>query len=470
MVNKISGVLDKQGYKLYEKSVRKLSDDLTVFVAVKDTDKYIGFLGNIIQITGSDACVLAPDIGVRKPTWELYELIKGFPGLAPVPCDQKASFGTGDRLGLATAAHLQADSTCPIFPVISQQSPRELVRTNRSFKSVLLDAFVGVLETGREKGYGADADHIKDEKYLKEGIEAGYSMYTLDVSDFLTDVSGLCPCGLATKADSLSEVSKDVVRDFSGKAIAGYTFSENELAKSAIVYESSMNQVIYFDSILKSRLKAFDLEVSIDEGSRGTTPEDQIYVAEYLHRSGLSFTSLAPKFPGEFQKGIEYMGDADELAKSMCIHGAIAKSIGGYRLSLHSGSDKFSVYPLYAEVTDGNYHIKTSGTSWLEAVRLIASTDKPFFTELYKLCIDNLIESKKAYHVYITPELFPADVPADIMAFFDLNEVRQLFHISYGVLLDNCKDRIYKTLKTNEDKHYEFVSAHIKRHLKLLGS
>ncbi len=468
MINKLLEVLNKHGYKLYEKSLRKLSDDLSVFVAVKNTDKYIGFLGSIAQTPDTDICVLAPDISVQKPSWALYELLKDYPGMAPVPCNQKASFGTGDRLGLVSAAHLQADSGYSIFPVISQQSPRELMRTNRSFKSVLLDAFVGVLETGWDKGYGADADHIKDEKYLLEGIEAGYSMYTLDVSDFLTDISGICPCGLSSRVESLSEISKALIKDLKGMTIAGYTFAENELAKSAIVYESSMDQVINFDSILKSKLKAYDLEVSIDEGSRDTTPEDHIYVAEYLHRSGLSFTSLAPKFPGEFQKGIEYMGDADELAKSMAIHGAIAKSLGGYRLSLHSGSDKFSVYPLYALTTEGNFHIKTSGTSWLEAVRLIASTDTDFFAELYKLCLDNLIESKKAYHVYITPEHFPADVPADVMAFFDLNEVRQLFHISYGVLLDTCKDRIYEALKTNEDKHYEFVSDHIKRHLALV--
>jgi len=468
VINKLLRVLETHEYKLYEKSVRKLSDDLSVFIAVKNTGKYIGFVGSIDQVSGPDTCVLAPDISVQVPTWELYELIRDYPAMAPVPCNQKASFGTGDRLGLVTAAHLQADSDYSIFPVISQQSPRELVRTNRSFKSVLLDAFVGVLETGWDKGYGADADHIKDEQYLLEGIEAGYSMYTLDVSDFLTDISGMCPCGLSSRAESLSDLSKAIIKNISGKTIAGYTFTEGELTKSAVVYESSMNQVIHFDSILKSKLQAYDLEISIDEGSRDTTPEDHIYVAEYLHRSDLSFTSLAPKFPGEFQKGIEYMGNMDELAKSMHIHGAIAKNIGGYRLSLHSGSDKFSVYPLYAQSTESNFHIKTSGTSWLEAVRLIASTDTKFFAELYSICLENLIESKKAYHVYITPAHFPVEVPADIMTFFDLNEVRQLFHISYGVLLDNCKGRIYETLKTNEDKHYEFVSAHIKRHLTLV--
>lgn len=463
MANMLLETLDKHGYKLYEKSLRELSSGLSVFVVAKDSRKYIGLEGICKQVCCKPAHQLTPDIALWKPSWELYESLKEFPGLAPVPCNKKASFGTGDRLGLVTAAHLAADSAYPVFPVIAQQSPRELVRTNRSFKSVLLDAFVGVLETGWDKGYGADADHIKDEKYLLEGAEAGYSMYTLDVSDFLNTVSDI-----SNQAASLSSISQSVIRDFAGKAIAGYTFDETELTKSAIVFESSMDQVIRFDSLLKSKLDQFDLEVSIDEGSRDTTAEDQLYVAEYLHRSGVDFSSLAPKFPGEFQKGIEYMGDRSVLEQSMRVHGAIAASIGGYRLSLHSGSDKFSVYPLYTEVTGGNYHIKTSGTSWLEAVRLIASVDVAFFKELYKLCLENLIESKKAYHVYITPEHFPADVPADVMEFFNKDDVRQLFHISYGVLLDNCKDRIYDALKTNEAKHYEFVAKHITRHLKLL--
>ena len=182
------------------------------------------------------------------------------------------------------------------------------------------------------------------------------------------------------------------------------------------------------------------MEVSIDEGSRDTTVEDHLFVAEYLHRSGVDFGSLAPKFPGEFQKAVDYAGDMAALDKSVRTHAELARSLGGYRLSLHSGSDKFSVYKLFGEATQGNFHIKTSGTSWLQAVKLVAHSEPALFRELYALALAALPENKKAYHVYITPQHFPAEPPAEVMEFFAIPDVQQLLHISYGTLLDARRD------------------------------
>lgn len=461
MIDKLADNLRSCGFELYPKSLRKLHEGLSVFVAAKPGQKMIGFSGAVGNLPFKSAVTVDPETALYKPDWDQYLFLKDYPGMAPSACRKKSSFGTGDRLGLVTAAHLQADSNYDIFPVIAQQSPRELIKTNRTFKSVLLDAFVAVLETGWARGYGADADHIKDIEYLVEGADAGYSMYTLDVSDFLKDPD-------QTPVSSLSQDSRNIIAELSNKSAAGYSLSENELTRSALIYQSSMDQIVEFDQELNNRLSSYDLEVSIDEGARDTTPEDHAFSAQYLHQRGVDFNSLAPKFPGEFQKGIEYMGDADNLAESMKIHGELARMIGGYRLSLHSGSDKFSVYPVFSALTESNFHIKTSGTSWLEAVRLIASVDRELFEHLYRLCLDNLVESKKSYHVYITPEHFQRNLPEDIMDFFNKNEVRQLFHISYGVLLDDCKERIYKVLTDNEARHYEFVTAHIDRHLRLL--
>jgi len=297
-------------------------------------------------------------------------------------------------------------------------------------------------------------------------------MYTLDVSDWLGDVAGLSDSDAIGKARSLSETGQAVIANLSGRKISvpgepDYAFSESELSRSALVYERSMLECIRFRGVINSEISDFDLEVSIDEGARDTTPEDHAFVAQFLHDSGVDFTSLAPKFPGEFQKAVEYSGDVARLTTSMRTHGAIARAMGGYRLSLHSGSDKFSVYPLFAEATDGNFHIKTSGTSWLMAIKLVASQDKKLFTELYRLCLDNLAESKKAYHVYITPDIFPKEAPEDVVSFYDKPDVRQLFHISYGVLLDAKKAEIFDVLARNEAEHYKYVTEHIGNHLRL---
>lgn len=470
MPSEIITQLEKSGRKVYPHSLRSIESSGKVFVASKDGNKLVGIAGERGGLLSSSVFTsdmgASGSLGLYPLTWDNYVKLREILPIAPSPCSRDSSFGTGDRLGLVSAAHLRAMKSHPVCPVIAQQSPRELVRTQRSFKSVLLDAVMGVLESGYSGPFGADADHIKDEQYLVEGADAGYSMYTLDVSEWLRDVSNLHGGELA---ESLSETSKTIISDFGGTTLSqGYVLSSEELLKSAMIYEKSMDQVKEFNDILKGKLSAFDLEVSIDEGNRDTTPEDHLFAAEYLHRSGVTFTSLAPKFPGEFQKGIDYVGDMAALEKSLNIHAELARKIGGYRLSLHSGSDKFSVYPMFGKATQGNFHIKTSGTSWLQAVKLIASVDATFLAELYELCLENLSESKKAYHVKITHDDFPSELPADLMGFFEQPDVRQLFHISYGVLLDNEGGRIFETLRANEDRHYDFVAEHIERHLKLL--
>ena len=383
---------------------------------------------------------LGQNIIVFPLTWANYQKLSRLLPITPSPCDKKSSFGTGDRLGMVTAAHLDSLTRCPVFPVIAQQSPRELERTDRDFKDVLLKAVMGVLETGYTGAFGADADHIKDETRFLEGVEAGFSMYTLDVSDDLRDISKLSPSEIDSEFAKLSETSRQVVREVAGTSLsvpggADYVFDELELKKSALIYEKSMEQVVRFNSIAKSKLAGFDLEVSIDEGGRDTTPEDHIYVAEFLHRKGVSFTSLAPRFPGEFQKAVDYIGDYGVVARSFAVHAELARQQQGYRLSLHSGSDKFSVYKLFAEATQGSFHIKTSGTSWLQAMKLVAHSDAGLFKDLYRLCVEALPESKKAYHVYITPEHFPSELPQDLPGFYANPDVQQLFHISYGALL-----------------------------------
>ena len=115
MASTLLGTLNRHGYKLYERSLRELLNGLSVFVACRDNKKYIGFEGSCKQACCKPAQQLTPDVAVWEPSWEIYESLKKYPGMAPVPCNRKASFGTGDRLGLVTAAHLAADSSYPVF-------------------------------------------------------------------------------------------------------------------------------------------------------------------------------------------------------------------------------------------------------------------------------------------------------------------------------------------------------------------
>src|SRR4030043_1346297 len=95
------------------------------------------------------------------------------------------TIGTGDRLGVATPGHLRAIEKFNVYPILAQQSVRENGQTGRNFKEVIRDAAWSVFQENYQKGYGADGDHLKSLLEVKNALEAGISMVTLDLSEKL---------------------------------------------------------------------------------------------------------------------------------------------------------------------------------------------------------------------------------------------------------------------------------------------
>ena len=87
-----------------------------------------------------------------------------------------------------------------------------------------------------------------------------------------------------------------------------------------------------------------------------------------LAERGMTYQGFAPRFVGEFEKGVDYKGERKVLEDSVVEHAVLARAHGGYKISVHSGSDKFSIYPMIAKATEGRFHLKTAGTTWLEEV------------------------------------------------------------------------------------------------------
>src|SRR6185369_2546290 len=126
----------------------------------------------------------------------------------------------------------------------------------------------------------------------------------------------------------------------------------------------------HLETVMNGR--PFVLEMSVDESETVTTLAEHIYIANELKRLGVRWVSLAPRYVGHFEKGVDYIGDLKGFAESFRNHLAVSRTFGPYKLSLHSGSDKFSIYPIAAEIAGSLVHLKTAGTSYLEALRAIA--------------------------------------------------------------------------------------------------
>jgi hypothetical protein len=412
-------------------------------------------------------------------SWKNYLLLaQHLPYLRPAPFDNRPSFGCGDRLGMVSGAHLKALEKFPVFPVIAQQSPRELDKTHRTFSEVLLGAAWGVLESGYQGPFGADADHVKEEKHLLEARDLGYTMYTLDLSDEVDfGVFNLDEKTLLKRFDKLGTRAKEIFNLYRGKEWklspeVMVDFSEEKLLPVLLAYLPAIDRVEYFYALLSESVSSFDLEISLDEGPRETSPEAHFFVAEELHRRKIDFHSLAPRFPGRFEKGVEYVGDLEELTLSFQTHATIQKNLTGYRLSLHSGSDKFSVYSSFFRATGGIFHVKTSGTSWLSALETIMKSDPELFRSIYSIAYDTLEENLKAYSLSLDKADFPTGLEKvddkHLPAFFFQDKVRQMLHIAYGPVLEALGDRLREVLFREEEKHYRKVSGNIEKHLAVL--
>jgi len=412
-------------------------------------------------------------------------LLRGiFPWLNPSFCGLQPSFGTGDRLGIATPAHIQAFKDKDIFPVLAQQSVREMARTERNWQKVLDDAIWGCFESGYIGPFGADADHVKDIKELKEAADCGFTIFTLDPSGFIkNDIGRLSKQELEILYNQIPN-GKELENTYLNKKYKigeqELIFDEESLKEIVLTYSEALSHVVKCYEFLKGYKKdKFDLEISVDETPTVTSPLAHLFIVLELQRRGVDFQNLALHFLGDWQKGIEYIGDVEQFAREFSLHAAIAKNIRGYKLSLHTGSDKFSVYPIFAQETEGLCHIKTAGTTWLEEVKVVAMKDPALYREIHRFALKNFEKDRASYNLTTDLSRIPdIDTIADdkLVNLFKQNDSRQLIHITYGSILRAkndegkyiFKDRIYKVLFQHEEDHYRELSNHIRRHLELL--
>jgi len=348
------------------------------------------------------------------------------------------TFGFGDRLAYANPVQLQALTGTNFLPVLAQQSMRELVLMGRTYAQVIDVASWAVFRAGWRQGFGADGDHLKTLNEVQTALKAGCSMITLDCSLALNQPSER----IHTEGDYLES---ETVQSL------GLQYDEALLQELEQTYAGAIELVCtVFDQGIRPCGREIDFELSVDETEDLTTPEAHYYIANELHHRGIELTSLAPRFVGEFQKAVDYRGDVTEFCTELQKHVRIADYFG-YKLSLHSASEKFSVFPAMARETGGRCHIKTSGTSWLEAVECIAKADPVLFRDMFRKARLHLDEAKKSYVVDCDPSHLPkiegisdADLPR--LLEMEQADVRQLMHITYGYILADpvLRGRIYQ--------------------------
>ncbi len=405
------------------------------------------------------------------------------PWLRPRPLGRQTSAGCGDRLGLATPGHVRAAAAVPgIAMIFAQQSVRELTRTGRTAEEVLDAATWGVFQEGWRSGFGADADHLKVPDDIEAYVAAGYTFFTIDPGAWVDPAAEADSGGtlrakyaalpwpdLATTARDLRAAYVDKRLEVEDRA---FTLDEETFLRAAVKYGRAVAHVATMYRHLAARCQegSFELEVSVDETDSPTSHAEHLFIARELRRLGVRWVSLAPRYVGRFEKGVDYIGDLAAFEADFAGHAAIARALGPYKLSLHTGSDKFSIYAIAAQQTGGLLHLKTAGTSYLEALRVVAGLDPGLFREILAFALARYETDRASYHVSADPARVPsADslADADLPGLLDDFDARQILHVAFGSVLTPAygfKARLLAVLAEHEEAYYAALEQHFVRH------
>jgi len=407
------------------------------------------------------------------------------------------SFGFGDRMGNATPGHLAAleQAGGPIHGIFAQQSIREMTRTQRTAEQVMSCAAISLEQAEYAEPWGADADHLKTHEDVDITADAGFVFFTIDPSDHVDQKADNYDAATVTEKFQAVRDQCDWVSQYEGKSVQveggpKLTFAPEAVQRAAVKYGPALvhakELAAYIADAAKQRNQDHEIEISVDETDQPTTLAEHYIIADQLIQAGVKLVSLAPRFLGELEKGVDYKGDLGELERSLLNHAAIARQLGPYKLSLHSGSDKLSMYAPFARATKGQFHVKTAGTSYLEALRAVLRHDEKLFRDIVTFSHDRYPTDKATYHVSATVDSAP---PADQLdsteelekAYLERWEDvpqgkgftapgRQILHCTFGSVLthDTFGQKVTELLEAYPDTYTQVLREHFVRHLEAL--
>ena len=375
----------------------------------------------------------------------------------------KYSFGVGDRFAHEginqLKALIEAEERFGVhFVPVWNKSNREHQIVGTEPIETRKEADAAVKALGYKGQYFVDADHINLNN-VDRFIEAS-DFFTIDVADYIG------------KTGSMEERFLPAIKE-AGK--------------------------IYRHIAEKKGADNFVTEVSMDEVDEAQTPEELRYILREIAREGIPVQTIAPKFTGRFNKGVDYRGDLArferEFEQDLLVIDEAVREYGlpeNLKLSIHSGSDKFSIYPIMGRLIrkhDKGIHIKTAGTTWLEENIGLAVAD-PAALELAKKIYVNALgrmeELTVPYATVIDVDVAKLPTP-DEVAKWDADtyartmrhnqedplynpSFRQLIHVSYKIAAE-LADEFLPALEKHTDVIGEQITANLcDRHIARLFS
>lgn len=409
----------------------------------------------------------------------------------------KYSFGVGDRFAHEGVAQLKAlikaeqEFGVHFVPVWNKSNrEHQIVHTVPMETRKEADAAVAAL--GYTGQYFVDADHINLNNV--DGFIEASDFFTLDVADYIGEKAP------AADIDAFLEANKRFIGKVEIPGIAEpFEVTEAQAREIAERYLFAVQEAgrIYRHIAEKKGEGTFVTEVSMDEVNDPQTPIEILFILSAIAAEKIPAQTIAPKFTGRFNKGVDYRGDIAQFEKEfeqdLLVIDYAVKEFGlldNLKLSIHSGSDKFSIYPIMGRLIkkyDKGIHIKTAGTTWLEENIGLAVADPEALELAKKIYINALNRMEELTVPYAT--VIDVDVnalpSAEEVATWDAEtyartmrhnqadplynpSFRQLIHVSYKIAAE-LGDEYYPAL----EKHTEVIGQQVienivDRHIKIL--
>ncbi len=410
----------------------------------------------------------------------------------------KYSIGIGDRFAHQAKAQLQGciqmrNTGTTIIPVWNK-SNREHNIVGSQPESVRSAADAAVAALGWTDAYHVDADHIQLETV--DRFLSSSDFYTIDVADFIG-----VPCD-PRHVVSFTEMHDELVGEVTIPGIdAPFHTTRTYVEEVASKYLTAVTEASHIYRHITGTLGEgnFIPEISMDETDAPQTPMELLIILAAISDKWIPIQTIAPKFSGRFNKGVDYVGDVAQFEKEFNDDLAvIAYALHEFdlpanlKLSVHSGSDKFSIYePMRAALlrTGAGLHVKTAGTTWLEELIGLAEAGGDGLVaagQIYAAAYGHRSELCAPYAsvIDIDPEALPD--PATVQAWTSAQYVnalrhdgacpeynssfRQLLHVGYKVAAQ-AGEHYIKLLNTYEDSVSRNVTFNLfERHLKPLFS
>ena len=405
----------------------------------------------------------------------------------------KYSIGTGDRFAHQAKAQLQAclnalEAGMEIIPVWNK-SNREHTIIGSEPASTRVAADAAAKSFRWQLPYFVDADHI-GEKTVDRFLAAS-DFYTIDVADFIGKPAAQSDVDLFIRTHT-SLVGELILPGID----EAFSISEEDLRGTAGTFLAAVKQagLVYRKIESAKGSRDFIPEISMDETDRAQTPAELLIILAAIADEKIPIQTIAPKFSGRFNKGVDYLGDVDRFSREFALDVAtIAYAVEHFglpdnlKLSVHSGSDKFSLYPaIYATITrfGAGVHLKTAGTTWLEELIGLAEAGgdglglaKEIYAEAYaqreELCApysavididETKLPSPDAVWTW-SSEAFISALRHDINVPAYNSSLRQLLHVGFKVAA-KMGARYLDLLKANESVIARNVTENLwRRHI-----